>query len=220
MKSKGEITYIPDTTMNKLKRYIVIQIIGIVVLGAIGIYMCINCMKLAGEVDSLILENEELNKAIEMKNSQISDLEENCKDLFIENQELKFARKGIIGRLRGQYIYGHGVEYPEPQEWVIDRFNNKKNYYVTNEADADFDEIVNHSKNILDLIEDEDIVVLEYKTPKYRERIQRKFIVSKIDDFINFENTHCNFTYKVGDKKIKQILTAEQFNTRCYRLED
>lgn len=92
------------------------------------------------------------------------------------------------------------------------------------------EKIVKHSKHILDLIEDEDIVVLEYKTPKYRERIQRKFIVSKIDDFINFENTHCNFTYKVGDKKIvdkicknikiKQILTAEQFNIKCYRLED
>ena len=140
------------------------------------------------------------------------------------------TRKGIIGRLRGQYIYGHGVEYPEPQEWVIDRFNNKKNYYVTNEADVDFDEIINHSKNILDLIEDEDIVVLEYKTPRYRARIQRKFIVSKIDDFINFENRHCDFTYKVGDKKIvnkvcknikiKQILTAEQFNKNVIDVED
>ena len=91
MKSKGEVTYIPNTTMNKLKRYIVIQTIGIVVLGAIGIYMCIQSIKLAAKVDSLILENEELNKAIEMKNSQISDLEENCKDLFVENQELKFG---------------------------------------------------------------------------------------------------------------------------------
>lgn len=86
-----------------------------------------------------------------------------------------------------------------------------------------------HSKNIIDLIEDEDIVILEYKTPKYRERIERKFIVCKIDDFINFENRNCNFTYKVGDKKIvdkicknikiKGILTTEQFNNEYYRLE-
>lgn len=76
MKSKGEVTYIPNTTMNKLKRYIVIQIIGIVVLGAIGIYMCIHCMKLAIENDSLKIENEQLNKAIEMKDSMISDLQE------------------------------------------------------------------------------------------------------------------------------------------------
>ena len=89
--------------------------------------------------------------------------------------------------------------------------------------------IVKHSKNIIDLIEDEDIVILEYKTPKYRERIERKFIVCKIDDFINFENRNCNFTYKVGDKKIvdkicknikiKGILTTEQFNNEYYRLE-
>ena len=71
-----EIRIIPDTTMNKLKRYIAIQIIGIIVLGAIGIYMCIQSIKLAGEVNSLILENEELNKAIEMKDSMISDLQE------------------------------------------------------------------------------------------------------------------------------------------------
>lgn len=65
------------------------------------------------------------------------------------------TRKGIVGRLRGQYTYKNGgVEYPEPQEWVIDRFNNKKNYYVTNEADVDFDEIIKHSKNIIDLIEE------------------------------------------------------------------
>lgn len=76
MKPKGEITYIPDTTMNKLKRYIVIQIIGIVVLGAIGIYICIHCMKLAIENDSLKLENNELNKVVEMQKSIISDLQE------------------------------------------------------------------------------------------------------------------------------------------------
>lgn len=91
-------------------------------------------------------------------------------------------------------------------------------------------QIVKHSKNIIDLIEDEDIVILEYKTPKYRERTERKFIVCKIDDFINFENRNCNFTYKVGDKKIvdkicknikiKGILTTEQFNNEYYRLEE
>lgn len=90
--------------------------------------------------------------------------------------------------------------------------------------------IIKHSKNIIDLIEEEDIVILEYKTPKYRERIERKFIVCKIDDFINFENRNCNFTYKVGDKKIvdkicknikiKGILTTEQFNNEYYRLEE
>ena len=57
----------------------------------IALIISIACMKLGIENEALILENTELNKAIEMKNSQIADLEENCKDLFIENQELKFG---------------------------------------------------------------------------------------------------------------------------------
>ena len=57
----------------------------------IALIISITCMKLGIENEALILENTELNKAIEMKNSQIADLEENLKDLFIENQNLKFG---------------------------------------------------------------------------------------------------------------------------------
>lgn len=87
-----------------------------------------------------------------------------------------------------------------------------------------------HSKNIIDLIEDEDIVILEYKFPKYRERITRKFEVSKIDDDIMFENSHCDFHCKVGDKKItdmicknikiKSIATKEQLSNIEYIVEE
>lgn len=88
--------------------------------------------------------------------------------------------------------------------------------------------IVKHSFNIIDLIEDEDFVILEYKSPKYRERIKRIFEVSKIDEYISFENVHCGFNCKVGDKKIidnicknvkiKSIVTHEQFQSVEYRL--
>lgn len=90
--------------------------------------------------------------------------------------------------------------------------------------------IVKHSPNILDLIEDEDFVILEYKSPKYRERIKRIFEVSKIDEYISFENVHCGFNCKVGNKKIidnicknvkiKSIVTHEQFQSLEYRLEE
>lgn len=65
--------------------------------------------------------------------------------------------------------------------------------------------IKKHRKNITDLIENEDFVVIEYKSPKYRERIARKFQVFKINNYINFENQHCSFFYKVGDKKLLMI---------------
>lgn len=87
-----------------------------------------------------------------------------------------------------------------------------------------------HSFNIIDLIEDEDIIILEYKSPKWKKRILRKFEVSKIDEFIKFENLHCDFMCKIGDKKItddicknikiREILTHEQYENNCYRLEE
>lgn len=93
-----------------------------------------------------------------------------------------------------------------------------------------FNEIKSHSKNLINLIEDEDIVILEYKSPKYRERITRRFEVSKIDDDIRFENSHCDFHCKVGDKKItdticknikiKSIVTHKQFSNIEYKVEE
>ena len=90
--------------------------------------------------------------------------------------------------------------------------------------------IIKHSKNIIDLIEDEDIVILEYKSPKYRERITRKFNVCIIDNDINFENSYCDFRCKIGDEKIKDdicknikiksVVTKEQFSNIEYIVEE
>jgi hypothetical protein len=103
--------------------------------------------------------------------------------------------------------------------------------YITDNFKV-FDEVdvYKHSKNIIDLIEDEDIVILEYKSPKYRERITRRFEVSKIGDDISFENLHCDFLCKVGDKKItdticknikiKSIATKEQLSDIEYKVEE
>ena len=99
-------------------------------------------------------------------------------------------------------------------------------YNVIN--DNEISKIKKHSLNIIDLIEDEDIVILEYKSPKYKERIIRRFEVSKIDDDIRFENAHCSFHCKVGDTKIvdkicknikiKGIVTIESFESIKYEV--
>ena len=65
------------------------------------------------------------------------------------------TRKGIIGILKQQFTFGHGVNYPEPQEWVIDVKGKK---YVTTECDVDFDNIIKHSPNLIDLIQCGDYV--------------------------------------------------------------
>lgn len=82
------------------------------------------------------------------------------------------------------------------------------------------------SHNIIDLIENEDIVEIEYRAPKYKGRITRPFIVNRcIDSFITFENLHCiwymrfengKWTWqrsKGFNPKIKSIVTKEQFES-------
>lgn len=49
------------------------------------------CLKSIFEGIRLYRENQTLLKVIEMKDSMIADLEENCKDLFVENQNIKFG---------------------------------------------------------------------------------------------------------------------------------
>ena len=48
----------------------------------IALILSIACMKLGVENEVLQQENEELNQLMEMKNSQISDLEENLRELY------------------------------------------------------------------------------------------------------------------------------------------
>lgn len=125
------------------------------------------------------------------------------------------TKKGNIGKV--VYISNIANRKSYAIEW-----NKTKTYFISQIKD------IKHSKNIIDLIEDEDIVILEYKTPRYQERITRKFEISKIEEYINFENKHCSFWCKVGDKKIvdnicknikiKAIVTKEQFKNVMYEV--
>lgn len=128
--------------------------------------------------------------------------------------------KGTIAKIKDvewDIIYTIAEMKPRYKHWVTE-----KQCYT--------EDIIKHSKNLIDLIEDEDIVILEYKSPKYRERITRRFEVSKIDDDIRFENSHCDFHCKVGDKKItdticknikiKSIVTHKQFSNIEYKVEE
>ncbi len=90
-------------------------------------------------------------------------------------------------------------------------------------------EIKKHSKNIIDLIEDEDIAIIKYYVPKYRQRITRIFECHLFEDFVIFENMHCKWWYNKSKKqweqakgynpKIKAIATHEQFNSIKYEVE-
>ena len=74
MKPKGEVNYIE--VKDSINRDFKILSKVSIAMTIIALIISISCMKLSLENEALILENEQLNKAIEMKNSMISDLQE------------------------------------------------------------------------------------------------------------------------------------------------
>lgn len=89
IKKYEEVKYV--AVKNTLKRDLIITTAISIILAILGIYACIRGMKVAAECEALKRENAELVKASKMKDSVIADYEENLKDLFVENQELKFG---------------------------------------------------------------------------------------------------------------------------------
>lgn len=90
MKPKGEITYIPNTTIKEIKIAVhIISAIAIIVC-VIGIVLGANLMILSAEYEALNKEKQALEELTEMQKSMISDLEENCKDLYIEIERLRY----------------------------------------------------------------------------------------------------------------------------------
>ena len=91
MKPKGEITHIPNTTIKEIKIAVhIISAIAIIV-AIIGIVLGANLMILSAEYEALNQEKQALEDLTEMQSSMIADLETNCKDLYIEIENLKFG---------------------------------------------------------------------------------------------------------------------------------
>lgn len=100
-----------------------------------------------------------------------------------------------------------------------------------NEGIIEKRDIIKHSPNIIDLIEENDFVEIEYYSNRYKERVSRIFEV----DFINenrdvcFENGHCRLNMIYGEWSnqdkllnpiIKSIVTKEMFSSVEYRVEN
>jgi len=85
------------------------------------------------------------------------------------------------------------------------------------------------SYNIIDLIEEGDLCIIEFYSPRYEERIKRLFEVEYKKDYtISFQNAHCSMNIFGGvwsneDKElkpaIKSIVTHEQFENMKYEVE-
>lgn len=77
--------------MKNYKVLNVFMVVFMVVLIILAITVCFKAMSLSIEYETLKREKEELENITEMQSSMISDLEENCKDLYIEIENLKFG---------------------------------------------------------------------------------------------------------------------------------
>ena len=98
------------------------------------------------------------------------------------------------------------------------------------EGNRYYEIITKHSPNIVDIIEDEDIVILEYYVSNYRKRIQRIFEIEISGNDIIFLNHRASFLYdkekqkffdgKGLNPKIKAIVTKEQFNSVMYKVKE
>lgn len=118
----------------------------------------------------------------------------------------------VTGRTTPKYL----VKWSENKAYCISRMKRVK-----------------HSKDIMDLIEDDDIAIIEYYVKRYRGRITRRFecnlYKSKEDEFVIFENKRCDWWYNKTKKewiqakgfkpKIKGILTKQEFENRCIKVE-
>ena len=90
--------------------------------------------------------------------------------------------------------------------------------------------VVKASYNIIDLIEEKDLLEIEYFSLRYEKRVTRLFEVTyKEGRFINLGNAKCQFMlidndWTDNDKElepiIKSIVTKEQFSSMEYRLGD
>lgn len=97
IKSLEEVNKQSDKTLSEIKRDFKIQSVLIALLIILGLIICFKSWDLVIDYEALKQEKQALEDLTETQSSMISDLEENCKDLFIQVEELK-----------EEYVYGFG----------------------------------------------------------------------------------------------------------------
>lgn len=91
IKSLEEVKILQDKTLNEIKRDFKAQTIITAILVILALIICFKAWDTAVKYEALKKEKQALEDITEMQRSMISDLEENCKDLYIEIENLKFG---------------------------------------------------------------------------------------------------------------------------------
>lgn len=85
-----------DKTLNEIKRDFKAQTIITSILVILALIICFCAWDTAVKYEALNKDKQALEDITKMQRSMISDLEENCKDLYIEIENFK----------QGEYNYG------------------------------------------------------------------------------------------------------------------
>lgn len=88
-KKYEEVKILQDKTLNEIKRDFKAQTIIIAILIILALIICFKAWDTAVKYEALKKEKQALEDITEMQSSMISDLEANCKDLYLEIEELK-----------------------------------------------------------------------------------------------------------------------------------
>ena len=91
IKSLEEVTRQRNRLSDEIKRDYKIQTAITVIVSILAIIVCFKAMSLAIDYEALEKEKQALEDTVEMQSSMIADLEANCKDLYIEIENLKFG---------------------------------------------------------------------------------------------------------------------------------
>lgn len=78
-----------DKTLNEIKRDFKAQTIITAILVILALIICFMSWDTAVKCEALKKDKQALEDVTKMQRSMISDLEENCKDLYIEIENLK-----------------------------------------------------------------------------------------------------------------------------------
>ena len=88
-KKYEEVKILQDKTLNEIKRDFKAQTIITAILVILALIICFKAWDTAVKYEALKKDKQALEEITEMQRSMISDLEENCKNLYLEIEELK-----------------------------------------------------------------------------------------------------------------------------------
>ena len=88
-KKYEEVKILQDKTLNEIKRDFKAQTVITGILVILALIICFMSWDTAVKYEALNKDKQALEDITEMQRSMISDLEDNCKDLYIEIENLK-----------------------------------------------------------------------------------------------------------------------------------